>query len=344
MPNQVNQDSTDVLVTGLSTSILRHVKYWLSLGFPENELKAIYGEHYDNLNNWRYRVPITVTGEALEAVTRYFDDATIAFKTGLDISYSSIQVFGHLLLTCPTVRDFIVMAIQFQHIATQGCQAVLKEGSDVSSYDLIVPSYSRFNNHQIELTIGAISKLLGEVVDYGPYQLRVHFQHENAELQEKASELSDMPLLFGQSENSILFNTEMLALNINFHDESVFETSKAAIRKRLKALKSESLFPELCESIIQQYLHNGSSNLDFVAELLQLSRRTLQMRLTAQNTNFRKVLDNARKNKLEKILATELSETILAKELGFSSENAFLESFERWKGMPFRQYFNRLNT
>jgi len=81
-------------------------------------------------------------------------------------------------------------------------------------------------------------------------------------------------------------------------------------------------------------LPQGEVNIDRVAELLNLSRRTLQRRLSERDTQFLQVLQQLRADLAQRYLADErLTITEIAFLLGYSDQGSFSAAFKSWHGI-----------
>lgn len=94
----------------------------------------------------------------------------------------------------------------------------------------------------------------------------------------------------------------------------------------------------LCAAYFAQLRHEADFTLDDAAQSLHTSARTLQRHLGHEGRSFRDVMDDTRRELVEKWLARrgELAHmrslTELALQLGFSSSSAFNRAFRRWFG------------
>lgn len=95
----------------------------------------------------------------------------------------------------------------------------------------------------------------------------------------------------------------------------------------------------LCAAHFAQPQQAGEFTLEDAAMALHTSARTLQRHLSVEGRSFRDVVDDTRRELVEKWLARrgELAHmrslTELALQLGFSSGSAFSRAFKRWFGM-----------
>jgi len=87
----------------------------------------------------------------------------------------------------------------------------------------------------------------------------------------------------------------------------------------------------------------GEANADAACRALKLSRRTLQRRLRAEKTSFKKVLQEVRAELAIRYLSDERVKALeVAMLLGYSSISSFTTAFKSWYDMPpaaYRQKF-----
>ena len=80
-------------------------------------------------------------------------------------------------------------------------------------------------------------------------------------------------------------------------------------------------------------------NLRNLAELLYVSERSLQRRLTESGTSFRQLQEETRFDLARQLLhETQDSVTEIGFELGYSNPADFTRAFHRWAGVSPRQY------
>mgnify|MGYP003350986365 CR=1 FL=1 len=85
---------------------------------------------------------------------------------------------------------------------------------------------------------------------------------------------------------------------------------------------------------IVRILSKGDPRREQVAEVLHVSERTLQRRLSEEGTSFAELVDAMRREVAERLLAQgQLSVTEMAYELGFSDPSNFYRACKRWFGV-----------
>jgi AraC-like DNA-binding protein len=86
--------------------------------------------------------------------------------------------------------------------------------------------------------------------------------------------------------------------------------------------------------IIAQRLGDRTLNIDHVASVCDVHKRTLQRALEVHGLTFKSILDDIRQETAKKALReTEESIRAIARSLGYSEPSNFARSFKRWTGL-----------
>ena len=94
---------------------------------------------------------------------------------------------------------------------------------------------------------------------------------------------------------------------------------------------------------ILQLLPNGYPKLSVVANLVGISRRTLQRRLMMIGTTYTNLVNELRFDLADELLQNdEMKISKIATELGFVNHSGFCRAFRGWSGMTPRQYRSRM--
>jgi AraC-like DNA-binding protein len=87
------------------------------------------------------------------------------------------------------------------------------------------------------------------------------------------------------------------------------------------------------KTVLSDCLPSGNCTSERVAGALHMSARTLQRKLAAESTTFRKLVEAVRQELAESYLADgSFNITQISYLLGFSSQASFSRSFKRWTG------------
>lgn len=131
---------------------------------------------------------------------------------------------------------------------------------------------------------------------------------------------------------SVSFPCEWLLL------EPGIRRTKKALRTSAESNAPDQTLPSL-QLILQSRLHEHDLNVDQVAELCGMSKRTLARRLAELGTSLKAELDGLRQAKAEVALATsELTISQIGQSVGYNDASVFARAFKRWTGMTPRSY------
>lgn len=115
------------------------------------------------------------------------------------------------------------------------------------------------------------------------------------------------------------------------------------MNKRLTDLQVDDSISARVRSVLSELLPGGASGIEDVAEKLGLSKRTLQRKLSEENTNFQKQLNSAREAlAIHYLRNTDMSVADIAYLLGYAEQNSFLRAFTIWTGNSITEYKQNL--
>ena len=132
---------------------------------------------------------------------------------------------------------------------------------------------------------------------------------------------------------SLSFSAESAALPFITENRQMWEFFEPGLKKRLSELTVKDDFSSRVHSALLELLPAGQSSVDIVASRLAVSKRTLQRRLSDEQTNFQKVLNSVREELASYYLkSSTLNHTQISFLLGFSEPNSFYRAFHDWTG------------
>ena len=143
------------------------------------------------------------------------------------------------------------------------------------------------------------------------FGIRPHFGTENNGLRIASSQLD---------RRSVHANEEIARAHQAFADEYLSSLDAAATTRRLR---------ELLVSVVEK----GPLDLQDAARQLHISSRTLQRRLADEDTSYREVVDELRRDiAFDQLRRTDAPIQEVAYLTGFSALSPFYRAFRRWTG------------
>ena len=145
-------------------------------------------------------------------------------------------------------------------------------------------------------------------------------------------------------EDEIVFLKKDLEKPFLSFNPAMWDYFESEMNKRLTDLQVDDSISARVRSVLSELLPGGASGIEDVAEKLGLSKRTLQRKLSEENTNFQKQLNSAREAlAVHYIRNTEMSIADIAYLLGYAEQNSFLRAFTIWTGKSVTKYRQSLS-
>jgi AraC-like DNA-binding protein len=170
--------------------------------------------------------------------------------------------------------------------------------------------------------------------------LEVHFAHAEPPCAAEIRNFFGCPVIFGSPPCALLFSPEQLALPCTRHDPWLAAYAQREIESVEKQMASE---PASVAGRVEQQLvtsfGTSAPSLEEIARRLGMSERTLRRHLAIERTSFRELVESARRQHAERLLAASLlTPQEIGFWLGFSDQSAFTRAFRRWTGQTPTQY------
>ena len=122
-------------------------------------------------------------------------------------------------------------------------------------------------------------------------------------------------------------------------NEAVWDFYIRGLDKRLEDLKSDTSFAAQVRMNLAELLPHGTCSINDLATHMNFSKRTIQRRLTSEQTSFQEQLNHVREMLARQYLSnTEISVGEVAFLLGYSETNSFVRAFKLWTGQTIGEF------
>lgn len=163
-----------------------------------------------------------------------------------------------------------------------------------------------------------------------PLRLELMRPQQNRELLEHHFECR---VRFKAERNAIVLRSGDVNRRFVTYNEGLLRILGAQLDSEIEAHRAASSIEEQVKQTLKRSLAGRRPSLQDVAQHLRLSARTLQRRLTAAGVNFKKVVEDTRRELARQYLGqntVELSEAAFL--LGYEDANSFFRAFHDWEG------------
>jgi len=228
-----------------------------------------------------------------------------------------------------TVRDAIIAVFENLQAVVEGVRANLRTDRNFAYVELFTNhSFLQENSIFHDHGAGLLAQYLRWIIGKKFKMLSVSIPHSEPRDLTRFRSFFGCPVSFGDSHIAICF------------EKAVLEKPNKKIRRGLVKEYNEVLewdrnasLPARVRTIIRRDMAGDSSQIDYVADNINLSKRTLQRRLADKGTSFHKQLDSVRAGLTrELIYQKELDIADIAMRLGYAEQACFTRAFSRWYG------------
>lgn len=116
-------------------------------------------------------------------------------------------------------------------------------------------------------------------------------------------------------------------------NESMWQFFEPELKRQLSSLTEEVSFGDRVEGALLELLPTGEASIEQVSKRLGVSKRTLQRRLTNEQTNYQAILNETRKTLATHYLkSSHLPTAEISFLLGYDDPNSFYRAFHHWTG------------
>ncbi len=167
----------------------------------------------------------------------------------------------------------------------------------------------------------------------------IHFRHQPLGSEQALADVFRAPVTYGAEIDAIVFSAEDLDRPNTVGDWSIWSFFSKHVED---ALSADSAEDELDKQVIQEIadrLSDGVPSLGLIASSLGIGPRTLQRRIAGRGKTYQALVDEARAQLAQELLARpKYSLADVAFMTGFSEQSSFTRAFKRWQGLTPKAY------
>lgn len=248
---------------------------------------------------------------------------------------NNLNAFGMLGLlagTCRNVKEAVQMICRYNDTLTGAFSFYFEtDGTEGSfSFDphpIWEQTALESARQAVDMLMSGWTKAFHESSGKRIYPIRTEMRYA-PRFEEEYRSILNSPVIFNQKHNRFIFSKEYLNTPLVSHDESLHAIFSALLQQKQKQLETKHSLTERIRQIVMSKFKGQITHIDIVASQLCMTSRTLQRKLTAENTSYRKICNDLRKE-----LASELMKTGKSKKqevaslLGYANVDAFNKAF-----------------
>ena len=300
--------------------------------------------HPDALSDNNKRISIKAMERLLALLIDASDDPCFGLHSSRFVEPASYSVLGYISMNCSTLRETLANTAIFEKIVgDMGTSSTdIEDGVVLQRWDC------RFTDplvrrHAIENVLGSWDVYLREFAHIDTSLIDcVWLEHSGPDDPQLLTEYTDVfgcDILFDQPASGIRFSEEYLDVALPQADKKLLKTLLDHATQILIEIDRDQPITLRVKNLLRLMLKESEPSSTEVAKVLNMSSRTLQRKLGAEDTQYQAVLNEVRLElALYYLENTALSLDQVAHELGYAEARSFYRSFKQWTGRTAGSY------
>ncbi len=266
-------------------------------------------------------------------------DPCFGIAVGERIQPGAIHGVGFAWLASDTLHDALTRLIRYQRVLSTVAKFRLEEEDGVIRLVLNTRQINiDIENATLEMGMALIVRMcrLASATELSP--MRVTLRRIKPECENKIATFFQSPIQYEAEDNSLYFSKESLLVSLPNANPELARANDQVVIDYLDRFDRSQISMQVRARIIEA-LPSGTPVQMEIAKSLNLSLRNLQRKLQVENTNYKTLLDDTRKELATNYMReTHRSIGEITYLLGFAETSNFTRAFRRWTGKSPKEY------
>ncbi len=290
------------------------------------------------------RIPVEKYILAENVAALLTQDPYLGLHMGQYAHTGNWSILGYMMMNCQTVGEafhkFHKYSAIIGNLVTPRIETIFDKMTIFLTIPKDAPPVSR---HCYEGFFSSLIFIACNVSGKAIHPIEVGFAHSKPPSLEDYQKIFNCPVLFDQSQNYMIMNKGITNTPVIMPSETLLIHFEHYADEFLSQIEPHFLITREVKKLILSYMDNENLSLSFIANLLSMSTRSLQMHLKNEGTTFSKLLLTTRKELVKKYLKENYSTEDITYLLGFIDPSSFRKVFKKWYGMTPKEYKKLLN-
>ncbi len=267
---------------------------------------------------------------------KHMNQPTWLLEMAKSVTPAHFGLLGYMASHSESVAQGIEYVVRFSRLVLDGEQMVpikiQQLGQKIRLYwPLLAPELAMLN----ELTIAAMVYLTRQFLPNQEMNFeQIDLVHAPQMAIKHYQQFYQCPIRFSQNEYAMILSNDSLSIRPYEADPTLIQF---LVKQAEEALAQRDLNQNIVAKmqwIVTEYLRQRQQapKIETIAAEMLLSVRTLQRQLKLQNSSFKKILEQARMQRCQDLLAHNASLSEIAQQLGYSDQSALARAYKQHSG------------
>lgn len=283
-------------------------------------------------------------------VERYFEvwrraiacfDETFPLRVASHFRQEDNEIFGFLAMSCPTIGEAFDRTVMYSRLYTVGATYEMETDRDARIVwtpwpgDLGDVGYRAAMDYHVANMELAIRQLARNP----PQVLEVRLRHAAPRDISKYLDFYGVTPRFESPRYELAYATGLRDLEVTTFNSRLRDYFDLECKKLIEKLGSATSFSAQVRRCLIAAMDGGDSGIEAIAKRLGMSSRSLQRRLSEEQTSYNDLIAEVRTEFAKRYLARgTLTASEVAYLIGFTEPPAFFKAFKRWTGLTPREF------
>ncbi len=279
------------------------------------------------------RYPIAGMARLWRLATQAAGDPYFGLRAASFWHPTTLNALGYSWMASDNLRDAIGRMSRYSRLVTTAADLSLEEYDDHFAFKIeTLTARSHVSNEAIDAALATFVKMCR--VSYGEDFSPVRVVTTRPEFDDPApyEAFFRAPVEYSARENALYFSKDALDSHLPTANPQLARVNDQVVTEYLARFDKGSTAIRVRVKLVD-LLPAGNVSQQDVAESLHMSLRTLQRKLAGEDTSYKKILDETRRELANQYLREgSLSVSEVTYLLGFSEPSNFARAFKRWTG------------
>lgn len=306
-----------------------------SFGFDKHKMYEELGLDLDSLPA-DYRLdPVEWGNKVWEVLTKYIPEDEIASRIMERFSMGVFGVAGYVILNSPNFISAFENFVRYTKLHTNLYILRIEQGDNVK---LIIERTMPLNyadRFNIEMYVLGFTLNLLKLMPGKQLPLEVYFETSQPKSMKCFNEVFEgkTKFFFNAKQNMIVYEAALANVPLLNANEQLYAMFDKMATNSLQKISGEGPISRQVKEELSKRIKGDLPSIQDIAAYMNMSTRTLQLKLKNEHKTFRKLTDEVRRD----IAIIHLKERVLniseiAYLLGFSEISSFSSAFKKWTG------------
>jgi AraC-like DNA-binding protein len=251
-------------------------------------------------------------------------------------NYNAFGMLGMLIGSCETLGDAFEMACKFNDTLTGVFAYKLEVDSKQAMFSFNpLPAWEETNlesaRQAVDMFASSFFRIFHNAGTRKLYPVQFEFRYP-ARFQDEYKHALKSIVIFNQLSNRIVLNKKDLEIQLINYDRSLFTAFSDLLRKKQSQMVERQTLTARIRHLLLSSFNGQITHIDIVASGLCMTTRTLQRKLTEENTSYREIGNSLRKElAYDLINSNKSNKKQVAALLGYSDATAFNKALRQWE-------------